>query len=132
MHPDAHALPASAAAALGPAFTLVLVTLVGCDVAAILVLLALNGLFLGAQYTGNSINLLLLAPNFSGTMLGISNTFANGAGIAAPYAVGLLTNGNVSEAESTVRRAESRGAKHQCSKRYAVPFSSSGPARLIS
>lgn len=84
------------AAALGPALTLVLVTLVGCDTASILVLLALNGLFLGAQYTGNSINLLLLAPNFSGTMLGISNTFANGAGILAPYAVGLLTNGNVS------------------------------------
>lgn len=79
---------------LGPALTLVLVTLVGCDSTAILVLLALNGLFLGAQYTGNSINLLLLAPNFSGTMLGISNTFANGAGILAPYAVGLLTNNN--------------------------------------
>lgn len=80
--------------ALGPALTLVLVALVGCDTPAILVLLALNGLFLGAQYTGNSINLLLLAPNFSGTMLGISNTFANGAGILAPYAVGFLTNDN--------------------------------------
>lgn len=80
--------------ALGPALTLLLVTVVGCDTVSILVLLALNGLFLGAQYTGNSINLLLLAPNFSGTMLGISNTFANGAGILAPYAVGLLTNNN--------------------------------------
>lgn len=80
--------------AIGPAVTLVLVTLVRCDTVAILVLLALNGLFLGAQYTGNSINLLLLAPNFSGTMLGISNTFANGAGILSPYAVGLLTNNN--------------------------------------
>ncbi|XP_034241862.1 sialin-like [Thrips palmi] len=80
--------------ALGPALTLILVTVVGCDTVSILVLLAFNGLFLGAQYTGNSINLLLLAPNFSGTMLGISNTFANGAGILAPYAVGILTNNN--------------------------------------
>ncbi|XP_067012655.2 putative inorganic phosphate cotransporter isoform X1 [Anabrus simplex] len=80
--------------AIGPALTLIIITLVGCDNVAIIVLLAINGLCLGAQYTGNSMNLLLLAPNFAGTMLGISNTFANGAGILAPYAVGFLTNGN--------------------------------------
>lgn len=80
--------------AIGPAITLLLITIVGCNRAAILVLLAINGLCLGAQYTGNSMNLLTLAPNFAGTMLGISNTFANGAGILAPYAVGFLTNGN--------------------------------------
>ncbi|GLH15177.1 Putative inorganic phosphate cotransporter [Gryllus bimaculatus] len=80
--------------AIGPAATLLIITAVGCDKVAILVLLAINGLCLGAQYTGNSMNLLTLAPNFAGTMLGISNTFANGAGILAPYAVGFLTNDN--------------------------------------
>jgi len=84
------------AAGLGPAVTLVAVTFCGCDATAILILLALNGMFMGAQYAGNSMNLLMLAPNFSGTTLGISNTFANAAGILAPYAVGFLTNGNVS------------------------------------
>lgn len=84
----------NAITALGPAISLFLVTLVGCDVTAIMILLAINGATLGAQYTGNSINLMLLAPNFSGAMLGISNTFANGAGIVAPLATGILTNGN--------------------------------------
>ncbi|XP_049859695.1 sialin-like isoform X1 [Schistocerca gregaria] len=79
---------------VGPALTLLIITAVGCDHVAILVLLAINGLCLGAQYTSNSINLLGIAPNFAGTMLGISNTFANAAGILAPYAVGWITSGN--------------------------------------
>ncbi|XP_049809038.1 sialin-like [Schistocerca nitens] len=80
--------------AVPPALMLIVITLVGCDVAGIIALLAINGLCMGAQYTGNSMNLLAIAPNFSGTMLGISNTFANAAGILAPYVVGWLTNGN--------------------------------------
>ncbi|XP_049859697.1 sialin-like isoform X2 [Schistocerca gregaria] len=80
--------------AVPPALMLIVITLVGCDVAGIIALLAINGLCMGAQYTGNSMNLLAIAPNFSGTMLGISNTFANAAGILAPYVVGWLTNDN--------------------------------------
>nr|CAD7577593.1 unnamed protein product [Timema californicum] len=83
-----------AIASFGPAITLIIIPLVGCRNTLIIFLLILNGLCLGAQYTGIFTNLLDLAPNFSGTMLGISNTFCNGAGILAPVAVGFLTNNN--------------------------------------
>ena len=36
-----------------------------------------------------------VAPNYSGTLMGISNTFANSAGFISPIIVGLLTEGNV-------------------------------------
>ncbi|XP_068085874.1 putative inorganic phosphate cotransporter [Anabrus simplex] len=78
---------------LGAALTLVLIPRAGCSTIWINLLLALNGLSLGAQYAGNGMNLLVLAPNFAGTLYGISNTMANAAGILAPYAVGFLTNG---------------------------------------
>nr|CAD7200057.1 unnamed protein product [Timema douglasi] len=83
-----------AIASFGPAITLIIIPLVGCRNTLIIFLLTLNGPCLGAQYTGIFTNLLDLAPNFSGTMLGISNTFCNGAGILAPVAVGFLTNNN--------------------------------------
>ncbi|GLH15174.1 Putative inorganic phosphate cotransporter [Gryllus bimaculatus] len=79
---------------VGAAITLALLPLAGCNRILINVLLALNGISLGAQYAGNGTNLLVLAPNFAGTMYGISNTMANAAGILAPYAVGFLTYGN--------------------------------------
>ncbi|XP_049809313.1 putative inorganic phosphate cotransporter [Schistocerca nitens] len=78
----------------GAALTLLLLPRAGCDRMLAVGLLSLNGLCLGAQYAGNGSNLLVLAPNFSGSLYGISNTFANVAGILAPYAVGYLTNGN--------------------------------------
>nr|CAD7608644.1 unnamed protein product [Timema genevievae] len=87
-------LPALCHASFGPAITLIIIPLVGCRHTLIIFLLTLNGLCLGAQYTGIFTNLLDLAPNFSGTMLGFSNTFCNGAGILAPVAVGFLTNNN--------------------------------------
>ncbi|XP_049859542.1 putative inorganic phosphate cotransporter isoform X2 [Schistocerca gregaria] len=78
----------------GAALTLLLLPRAGCDRTVAVALLSLNGLCLGAQYAGNGSNLLALAPSFSGSLYGFSNTFANIAGILAPYAVGYLTNGN--------------------------------------
>ncbi len=37
-----------------------------------------------------------LSPNYAGTLMGITNTFANMGGFAAPYFTGYITNGNVS------------------------------------
>ena len=36
-----------------------------------------------------------VAPNYSGTLVGISNTFANTTGFISPIIVGILTEGNV-------------------------------------
>ncbi|XP_063236032.1 sialin-like isoform X1 [Bacillus rossius redtenbacheri] len=84
----------NAITSIGPAVTLVLITLIGCDPVWIIVLLALNGLCMGTQYTGNSMNLIALAPNFAGTTYGLCNTFSSTVGILAPYVTGFLTNGN--------------------------------------
>ena len=36
-----------------------------------------------------------LAPNYAGTMMGITNTIGNFAGFVAPYITGLIINGQV-------------------------------------
>ncbi|XP_068085916.1 sialin [Anabrus simplex] len=117
--------------AIGPALTLIIITLVGCDNVAIIVLLAINGLCLGAQYTGNSMNLLLLAPNFAGTMLGISNTFANLAGILAPYAVGLLTTNSLSGVLLLVEADIQQGSSVEVEAHSIATSSCRGMVRLV-
>nr|CAD7461550.1 unnamed protein product [Timema tahoe] len=79
---------------IGPAVTLILITVIGCNPVWIIVLLAINGLCMGTQYTGNSMNLIALAPNFAGTTYGLCNTFSSSVGILAPYVTGFLTKNN--------------------------------------
>jgi len=68
----------------------------GCDRLAILLLLIIAGGFTGAAYAGNQMNHITLSPHYAGTLFGITNAAANVCGFLAPYAVGLLINGNVS------------------------------------
>nr|CAD7399728.1 unnamed protein product [Timema poppensis] len=75
----------NAITSIGPAVTLLLITVIGCNPVWIIVLLAINGLCMGTQYTGNSMNLIALAPNFAGTTYGLCNTFSSSVGILAPY-----------------------------------------------
>nr|CAD7394675.1 unnamed protein product [Timema cristinae] len=82
------------ASSIGPAVTLLLITVIGCNPVWIIVLLAINGLCMGTQYTGNSMNLIALAPNFAGTTYGLCNTFSSSVGILAPYVTGFLTKNN--------------------------------------
>lgn len=79
-----------------PALGLVAVAWVGCDCLAVMLLLAIAGGFGGAGYAGNQMNHIALSPHFAGTMYGITNAAANTCGFLAPYAIGLLINGNVS------------------------------------
>nr|CAD7258593.1 unnamed protein product [Timema shepardi] len=84
----------NAITSIGPAVTLLLITVIGCNPVWIIVLLAINGLCMGTQYTGNSMNLIALAPNFAGTTYGLCNTFSSSVGILAPYVTGFLTKNN--------------------------------------
>lgn len=45
-------------------------------------------------YVGFMINHLDLSPNFAGTLMGITNTFANSMGVIAPLAVGFILSDN--------------------------------------
>ncbi|CAG2063011.1 unnamed protein product, partial [Timema podura] len=90
-----HVLHFNIKTSIGPAVTLLLITVIGCNPVWIIVLLAINGLCMGTQYTGNSMNLIALAPNFAGTTYGLCNTFSSSVGILAPYVTGFLTKNNV-------------------------------------
>ncbi len=41
------------------------------------------------------VNHVDLSPTYAGTLMGITNTFANVCGFLAPYVAGAVTNGNV-------------------------------------
>jgi ACS family sodium-dependent inorganic phosphate cotransporter-like MFS transporter 5 len=79
-----------------PALGLVAVGWFGCDRLAILLLLVITGGFNGAIYAGHQMNHITLSPHYAGTLYGITNAAGNVCGFLAPYAVGLLINGNVS------------------------------------
>ncbi|CAG2057736.1 unnamed protein product [Timema podura] len=80
-------------ASLGPAVALVLITVVGCNVTAIVILLGVTMGLRGAFFGGSYLNHMDLAINFSGTMSGILHTFINLSGILAPLVAGALTKG---------------------------------------
>lgn len=80
--------------AVVPAVGLVAVGWFGCDRLAIVLLLAITGGFGGATYAGNQMNHITLSPHYAGTLYGITNAAANVCGFLAPYAVGLLINGD--------------------------------------
>jgi ACS family sodium-dependent inorganic phosphate cotransporter-like MFS transporter 5 len=82
--------------AVVPGLGLVAVGWFGCDRLAVLLLLVITGGFTGATYAGNQMNHITLSPHYAGTLYGITNAASNVCGFLAPYAVGLLINGNVS------------------------------------
>lgn len=50
----------------------------------------------GGIYSGYVVNHIDIAPNYAGTLYGITNAIATIPGWLAPMTVGALTNGNVS------------------------------------
>ncbi|XP_058791427.1 putative inorganic phosphate cotransporter [Phymastichus coffea] len=77
-------------ASIGPAIFLVMAMYVGCNVAWAIALIAIGLTFAGSSHPGSKVNVLDLSPNYSGTLLGISNGIGAFMGILAPYAVGVL------------------------------------------
>lgn len=77
----------------GPMVCLILVGYAGCNkVTAIALLCGAVGLN-GAVYSGYMNSHLDIAPNFAGTLMGITNTAATAPGFLAPQVVGYLING---------------------------------------
>ncbi|KAK7066420.1 hypothetical protein SK128_019270, partial [Halocaridina rubra] len=81
----------SAIAMLGPAVVLLGVAYSGCEPGITVALLCLSLFFNGAITTSQLVNHTDIAPNFSGTLFGISNTFASIASFISPIAVGAIT-----------------------------------------
>jgi ACS family sodium-dependent inorganic phosphate cotransporter-like MFS transporter 5 len=81
---------------LGPAFCLYLVTIARCEATLSVVLFVIALGFNGHVYSGYNVTHVDMAPDFAGTLMGITNCFANFAGILAPYTVGVLTRDEVS------------------------------------
>ncbi|XP_047501168.1 sialin-like [Penaeus chinensis] len=80
----------SAVAMLGPTVVLVGVAYSGCDPALTVSLLCLSMFLNGAITTSQLVNHTDIAPNFSGTLFGISNTFASIASFISPVAVAAI------------------------------------------
>ena len=54
-------------------------------------LLSLGVTISGSAYTGFFVNHMDIAPQFAGTLLGLSNGIAAATGFIAPYTVAVLT-----------------------------------------
>ncbi|XP_047109614.1 sialin-like [Schistocerca piceifrons] len=83
---------------LVPTATLIVVSQVGCNAPVIVTVLAINGFFMSTHCSGPYMNMHVIAPNYSGTVVGIVNTFANLTGIVVPYIVGAFTSANQTRA----------------------------------
>lgn len=78
---------------MGPAVCLVCLSFVECDRTATLALLFVAVTLQGGIYSGFMVNHIDIAPNFAGTLFGITNAAATIPGWLAPMTVGALTNG---------------------------------------
>lgn len=81
-------------ASIVPSIGLIGIAWAGCDKVWIIVLLAVFGAFQGAVYPGNQMNHISLAPQFAGTLYGITNAAGNTCGFLAPYVIGMIIKGN--------------------------------------
>lgn len=87
----------SSSALYGPMVGLMLMCFVNCNTTlAMFVLCASVGLN-GSANCGFLCSHQDIAPNFAGTLLGLSNTLGSVAGILAPLMTGSITENNVSD-----------------------------------
>lgn len=75
----------------GPAICMIGVILAGCNGIWSMVFLTLAMGFNGCIYSGFMVTHVDMAPDFAGTLMGMSNAFATMAGFLVPKAVGALT-----------------------------------------
>lgn len=74
-----------------PALLLLIMTEVGCNQRLVYLLLVLSVTTGGAVYAGFMCSPIDIAPNYSGTLKGITNTFGSIPGFMGPYVVGYFT-----------------------------------------
>ncbi|PSN46832.1 Sialin [Blattella germanica] len=79
-----------------PAVCLIIVNLVNCNQIAVFTLIGIGTTCMGGQFSGFLSNHIDIAPNFAGTLMGITNTIATIPGIVVPILVGKLTKEDVS------------------------------------
>lgn len=77
----------------GPMVCIVLVGYAGCNKILTIVLLCIGVGLNGAIYSGYMNSHLDIAPNFAGTLMGLTNCAATVPGFLAPMAVGAMING---------------------------------------
>ncbi|XP_037069061.1 putative inorganic phosphate cotransporter [Pollicipes pollicipes] len=75
-----------------PALALVGVSFAGCHDALVLSLMVVTVGFNGGVLSGYNINHMDLAPNFAGTLMGLTNCVATLAGVLAPFQAGYVLN----------------------------------------
>merc|ERR1711962_1410580 len=80
--------------AYGPMIGLCIMCLVDCDSTLAMVVLCFAVGMNGAIYCGYMSSTQDLAPNYAGTLMGITNTLATIPGFAAPAVVGAITQDN--------------------------------------
>ena len=80
---------------VGPTVALTALAYNGCNPKLALIYLCMGHMLGGAAYSGFNINTVELAPNYAGTLRGITSTIANTNGFSAPALIGYITNGNV-------------------------------------
>jgi len=79
---------------VGPALGLIGLSFSGCDSTAVIFWFCLAVMLNGASNSGFQVNHVELSSNYSGTLMGVTNTAANMAGFMAPYVTGLVIDGN--------------------------------------
>lgn len=79
------------AAAVGPAFFMVAASYAGCDKTVVVILFTICMGLMGTFYAGMKLNPLDLSPNYSATLMAITNGIGSITGIVTPYLVGALT-----------------------------------------
>nr|CAD7419814.1 unnamed protein product [Timema poppensis] len=77
---------------IGPAIMLIVITQVGCDTSAIIVLLIVTMVFNGAFFGGSMLNHMDIAINFAGSLAAFSGTIVGLVHIMAPTIAGAITN----------------------------------------
>ena len=85
---------ANTIATVGPALALIGASFVGYRPDAAMVLLTVSVGCNGFIYSGEQSNMIDIAPNFSGTLMGIVNTLGNTMGFVAPALVGYIIKGH--------------------------------------
>ncbi|XP_046735529.1 sialin [Diprion similis] len=77
-----------------PMVCLICVSYVGCDRGLAVFYLTVGVTCIGGMFCGFLSNHVDIAPNFAGTLVAITNTFATIPGLIVPVFVGYVTNGN--------------------------------------
>lgn len=78
-------------AAFGPAIFMVAASYAGCDRVAVVALFTICMGLMGAFYAGMKLSPLDMSPNYSGTLMAITNGIGAITGVITPYLVGVMT-----------------------------------------